>query len=87
MFSLKLFVVLLAVCICMSQAQSFTTCTRSSPNTPCLCEGDDICGEDKICELGDDPSKNECVEGISPGTQKIDSNEEYDAERVNYDFD
>nr|USH09350.1 hirudin variant HV6 [Whitmania pigra] len=62
MFSLKLFVVLLAVCICMSQAQSFTACTRSNPNTPCLCEGDDLCGEDKICELGDDPSNNECVE-------------------------
>nr|QDZ37419.1 hirudin [Hirudo nipponia]DBA44576.1 TPA_exp: hirudin variant hnip_hv1a [Hirudo nipponia] len=61
MFSLKLFLVLLAVCICVSQANRYSVCTETGQNL-CLCEGSDLCSLDNHCEIGSN-GKNRCVKG------------------------
>nr|P81492.2 RecName: Full=Hirudin-HM2; AltName: Full=Bufrudin; AltName: Full=Hirudin-HV1; Flags: Precursor [Hirudinaria manillensis]CAA51293.1 Hirudin [Hirudinaria manillensis] len=77
MFSLKLFVVFLAVCICVSQAVSYTDCTESGQNY-CLCVGSNVCGEGKNCQLSS--SGNQCVHG--EGTPKPKSQTEGDFEEI-----
>nr|ALA22955.1 hirudin variant HV3(PA) subtype AFN [Hirudo medicinalis] len=79
MFSLKLFVVFLAVCICMSQAITYTDCTESGQNL-CLCEGSNVCGNGNKCILGSNGKGNQCVSG--EGTPKPQSHNENDFEPI-----
>nr|ALA22933.1 hirudin variant HV1(VV) [Hirudo medicinalis]ALA22950.1 hirudin variant HV1(VV) 1 [Hirudo medicinalis]ALA22951.1 hirudin variant HV1(VV) 2 [Hirudo medicinalis]ALA22952.1 hirudin variant HV1(VV) [Hirudo medicinalis]APA20854.1 hirudin variant HV1-VV [Hirudo verbana] len=79
MFSLKLFVVFLAVCICVSQAVVYTDCTESGQNL-CLCEDSNVCGQGNKCILGSNGEKNQCVTG--EGTPKPQSHNDGDFEEI-----
>nr|DBA44586.1 TPA_exp: hirudin variant wpig_hv4a [Whitmania pigra] len=74
MFSLKVFVVLLAVCICMSQAQRFKECSENNP-TPCLCENGNLCTSGNTCDLG--PPKK-CIVKQSSISENKESKSDYD---------
>nr|ALA22964.1 hirudin-like factor 3 long variant [Hirudo orientalis] len=67
MFSLKLFVVFLAVCICVSQAIVFKPCSETK-KTPCLCGNRRvICPHGSRCSNG-----NTCIGGkVNKGLKQM----------------
>nr|UXG78095.1 tandem-hirudin variant 1 [Hirudinaria manillensis]UXG78096.1 tandem-hirudin variant 2 [Hirudinaria manillensis] len=58
MFSLKLFVVFVVVCISVSE-EVCTVCAVWGENN-CLCKGDEFCGKGKHCELNE--TGNKCAD-------------------------
>nr|QIA62024.1 hirudin [Hirudo nipponia]DBA44573.1 TPA_exp: hirudin variant hnip_hv3a [Hirudo nipponia] len=82
MFSLKLFVVLLAVCICTSQAQHFKDCSDSNP-TPCLCENSNLCAFGNTCDLG--PPKK-CIIKVSPPPTSEKEKNNNKGSKSDYDY-
>nr|DBA44580.1 TPA_exp: hirudin variant hnip_hv4 [Hirudo nipponia] len=68
MFSLKLFLVFLVVCISVSQenkAELLAACTGKRV-TLCACNGVEFCGRGKKCKFGSTPAGNKCVKDDSP---------------------
>nr|APA20840.1 hirudin-like factor 1 short variant [Hirudo verbana] len=78
MFSLKLFVVFLAVCICMSQEIDYEPCSENIM-TPCLCgnNGNDLCSYGGTCQLNS--NGNTCIGGSNDG-ESVDSVDSVDSD-------
>nr|ALA22947.1 hirudin-like factor Hyb [Hirudo medicinalis]ALA22963.1 hirudin-like factor Hyb [Hirudo medicinalis] len=69
MFSLKLFVVFLAICFCVSQAIVFRPCSETK-KTPCLCGNQRvICPHGFRCSYG-----STCIGGSNDG-ESVDSDD------------